>query len=139
MMRTVRQFKGVRATDHSTPTSTQQFITYKPQGTVQTTPTTSELPAQGKAQGRYRSTAGTERLSTDRGARFGDHRDVFSTIIDSRYGHARQPKRSKRETKRLLTTETLQDEARLLGDIVECCAALIEPNVYHREKKVSKN
>ena len=35
--------------------------------------------------------------------------------------------------------ETLQDEARLLGDIVECCAALIEPNVYHRENKVSKN
>ena len=41
MMRTGRQFKGVRATDRSTPTSTPRFITYKPQGTVQTTPTTS--------------------------------------------------------------------------------------------------
>jgi hypothetical protein len=42
MMRTGRQFKGVRATDRSTPTSTPRFITYKPQGTVQTTPTTSK-------------------------------------------------------------------------------------------------
>jgi len=41
MMRTGRQFKGVRATDLSTPTSTPRFITYKPQGTVRTTPTTS--------------------------------------------------------------------------------------------------
>jgi hypothetical protein len=41
MMGTGKQFKGVGTTDHSTPTSTSRFITYKPQGTVQTTPTTS--------------------------------------------------------------------------------------------------
>ena len=41
MMRTGKQFKGEGAADRSTPTSTSRFITYKPQGTVQTTPTTS--------------------------------------------------------------------------------------------------
>ena len=41
MMRTGKQFKSVRTADLSTPTATPRFITYKPQGTVQTTPTTS--------------------------------------------------------------------------------------------------
>ena len=41
MMRTGKQFKGVRTADLSTPTSTPRFITYKPPVSVQTTPTTS--------------------------------------------------------------------------------------------------